>query len=436
MADNNNVRNNNIELRSEDVQDVMGQIPSWILRWGITAVAVIVIVIFVGCFFFRYPDTLSAPITVTTSSPPVEVYAKESGKLEKIMYRNCQRVHKDDVIAVIESTSEYGDVEKLQRYLKDWKIGKLSSSELYGYLQKNEWRLGDIQPAFVMFNNALHDYIILHRDKYYDSKLKMKATQGRIRIQIQKNRKLLEYLHSRQTSVASNIYTRDSILYAKKVKTGEEYDQSHLNYLQSRQSKINDIDSRTQEQLQELQDDENILDLRHQIMTDKDKIFISLRNAADQLITSIVKWEKQYVILSPLDGFINIMGNWSSNMNVSNGDLLLIILPTSSSSPVGNAKLPAVGAGKVQVGQSVIVKLNNYPENEFGYVRGNIQSLSSIPDKEGNYYVKIGFPAGLTTNYGKQLPQSKQMVGNAKIIVKNKRLIESFIEPLEQILHN
>ncbi len=436
MAETNNDRINKIELRSEEVQEVMGQVPSWILRWGITVIALILVVIVAGCFFFRYSDTLSAPITVTSSIPPVEIYAKVSGKMEKIMLNNRQSVRKNDVIAVIESTAEYGDVEDLQRHFTDWKQGKLRTSELYDYLQKREWVLGDIQPAFVMFNNALHDYTILYNDNYYSNKMYMKATQRQIRQQIQNNREQSEYLHSQQTSVAHNIYTRDSILYAKKVKTGEEYDQSHLNYLQSKQSKISDIDARAQEKMQELQDNEEILDLSHQVKTDKDKILVSLRNAADQFVTSIMNWKKQYVILSPVDGFINTMGNWNSNMSVSNGDLLLIVLPKSASLPIGKAKLPAVGAGKVQIGQSVIVRLNNYPYNEFGHVVGNIHSISAIPDKEGNYYVEISFPSGLKTNYGKQLPLSKQMLGEAKIIVKNKRLIESFIEPLEQIMHD
>ena len=188
--------------------------------------------------------------------------------------------------------------------------------------------------------------------------------------------------------------------------------------------------------MQELQENENILDLSHQVKTDKEKILISLRNTGDQLATSIINWKKQYVIVSPVNGFINTIGNWNSNMSVSNGDLLLIVLPKSASLPIGKAKLPAAGAGKVQIGQSVIIRLNNYPYNEFGHVVGNIHSISAIPDKDGNYYVEISFPSGLKTTYGKQLPLSKQMLGEAKIIVKNKRLIENFIEPLEQIMHN
>ena len=42
-----------IELRSEEVQEVMGQIPAWIVRWGITILFIVVLVLLVGSYFFR-----------------------------------------------------------------------------------------------------------------------------------------------------------------------------------------------------------------------------------------------------------------------------------------------------------------------------------------------------------------------------------------------
>ena len=33
-----------IELRSEAVQEVMGHVPSWIVRWGITVLSLVVLI--------------------------------------------------------------------------------------------------------------------------------------------------------------------------------------------------------------------------------------------------------------------------------------------------------------------------------------------------------------------------------------------------------
>ena len=39
-----------IELRSEAVQEVMGHVPSWIVRWGITVLSLVVLMLVVGSF--------------------------------------------------------------------------------------------------------------------------------------------------------------------------------------------------------------------------------------------------------------------------------------------------------------------------------------------------------------------------------------------------
>jgi len=49
-----------IELRSEEVQEVMGQIPAWIVRWGITLLFLVVVALLVGSCFFKYPDVITA----------------------------------------------------------------------------------------------------------------------------------------------------------------------------------------------------------------------------------------------------------------------------------------------------------------------------------------------------------------------------------------
>ena len=67
---------------------------------------------------------------------------------------------------------------------------------------------------------------------------------------------------------------------------------------------------------------------------------------------------------------------------------------------------------------------------------GLITAVSAIPDMDSNYFLEITFPNGLHTNYGKTLPPLKQMVGSAEIIVKDKRLIENLLEPIEKVLRD
>lgn len=73
-----------IELRSEEVQEVMGRVPPWILRWGIAVLLGILLILLCVSFFYRYPDVIAAEVTITTVDPPVSIIARATGKLDKI----------------------------------------------------------------------------------------------------------------------------------------------------------------------------------------------------------------------------------------------------------------------------------------------------------------------------------------------------------------
>ena len=98
--------------------------------------------------------------------------------------------------------------------------------------------------------------------------------------------------------------------------------------------------------------------------------------------------------------------------------------------------IPAQGSGKVHVGQRTIVRVLNFPDQEFGYLEGRVEHLSDTPDSNGRYVVHIRFDKGLVTNYGIQLPNTMQMQGSAEIITEDIRLIVRFFEPLKKILSN
>ena len=65
----------NLNLRSEEVQEILGRPPRWIVRVGISIIFVVVAGLFVGSYFLKHPDILPAPITVTTENLPAGVMA-------------------------------------------------------------------------------------------------------------------------------------------------------------------------------------------------------------------------------------------------------------------------------------------------------------------------------------------------------------------------
>ena len=54
-----------IDLHSKEVQDLLGRVPSWLIRNGIVMVIMLLMVLIVGSWFFKYPDIVTAPVVVS-----------------------------------------------------------------------------------------------------------------------------------------------------------------------------------------------------------------------------------------------------------------------------------------------------------------------------------------------------------------------------------
>ena len=109
-----------IELRSEEVQEVMGRVPPWILRWGIAVLLGILLILLCVSFFYRYPDVITAEVTITTLDPPVSIIARATGKLDKIYVENNSQVSADVPLAVIQNPARTEDILWLSLQVSEW----------------------------------------------------------------------------------------------------------------------------------------------------------------------------------------------------------------------------------------------------------------------------------------------------------------------------
>lgn len=87
------------------------------------------------------------------------------------------------------------------------------------------------------------------------------------------------------------------------------------------------------------------------------------------------------------------------------------------------AELPLTGSGKVKEGQEVNIKLENFPSEQFGLLRGKVTEISTLP-ADNKYRVKIEVENALTTTYHKALPFKQQLRGETEIITEDLRLLE------------
>ena len=70
------------------MQEILTRPPHALVRWGITVFFVVLALFFIGGCFFKYPDVISASITITTEHPPIWMVARGSGKIKEVYHKD------------------------------------------------------------------------------------------------------------------------------------------------------------------------------------------------------------------------------------------------------------------------------------------------------------------------------------------------------------
>ena len=83
---------------SEEAQSILGRAPSWVVRWGVTVVFCILAGIVLGCYFIKYPQTVTAPISITTINPPSDLAARYDGLLDTVCVSNGDTVRQGQLL--------------------------------------------------------------------------------------------------------------------------------------------------------------------------------------------------------------------------------------------------------------------------------------------------------------------------------------------------
>ena len=221
-----------IELRSEEVQEILGTPPKWMIRYGITLIFCIVGGLFIGSYFFKYPDILPATITVTTENLPADIIAKTSGKIDSLHVYDKQKVKQGDVLAVIENPANFQDVLLLMQSLKNFQI----KDSLFYPVVNGVLQLGDIQQTYFSFLRAYEDYRFFYDNRHYQKKIALLKKQIATQEKILAKTRIQVSLSAQQLKSARQLFAIDSALFNKDVISLSDFESSKSTYFQQEQS--------------------------------------------------------------------------------------------------------------------------------------------------------------------------------------------------------
>ncbi|HJV78975.1 MAG TPA: HlyD family efflux transporter periplasmic adaptor subunit [Paludibacter sp.] len=417
-----------IELRSEEVQEILSRPPHALIRYGISVICGVMIILFTGSFFFRYPDVVQGDVIITTENPPVWLVAKSTGKIKELLCCDKQYVNQGDVLAVIDNPALTSDVQLVNRLLS-----KVVVTDLNFYIPNEllfqSFELGTLQSNFSAFTKAAMNY-----DNFLTLNL---TTQEKSSVQKQivnrtvyaSNLQKQVEMKQRELAIAKSAYARDKSLFSQKIISASDMETAEQTYLNKQQELQQLQTSMSLENVESSQMKESVNKLSLQYLQEKHQLFSELKSAQRELLAAIENWQQSYLLVASQSGVVTFNTFWKRNQYINAGDKVFAIVSRKPGQLIGKIKVPASGSGKVKVGQMVNIKVAGYPYLEYGLLQAKTTGKSLVSTND-YYAVEVAFPKGLRSTVNKELKFTGELSGTAEVITENRTLIERIYTPL------
>lgn len=423
---------NDIELRSEEVQDILSDVPHWMIRWGSTLFCALILMLLIISWFVKYPDIIEGNAIITTQIPPQKEYAKITGKIQEILVVDNEEVKEETPLAILENTANFKDVYTLKSVLE--KIKSNNTSFTFPIDSLPMLFLGDIESDFALFENNYIQYTLNKKlqpfvNEGIANKISLSELNSRL-ISLRAQREL----NKAQLDFRKKDLDRNKALFEKGIVSAQDYENKQLEVLQSERDlkNMNLSISQIREAISGAQNTSQGTEFNK--TKEEMSLLKNVIQSFNQLKKSIRDWEMRYVLKSNINGKVTFLNFWDKNQTVNQGDLVFTIIPTESNSFIAKLKVPSLNSGKIKVGQDVNIKLQNYPDAEFGMLGGVVNNVSLIPDANGLYSVDVNLPEKLITSYNKEISFRQEMRGKAEIITEDLRLIERFFYQFKDLV--
>ncbi len=421
-----------IQLRSEEVQEILTRVPHWMIRWGNLLILVLVLLLLFLSWLIKYPDVIPAEAIVTTQIPPQKERARVTGKIESILVEDDQIVPEGTPLAILRNTANYQDVFTLKSIIDT--ISLNSKTFAFPIDDLPVLFLGDIETSFAIFENSYSEYLLNKELRPFSNEALANQISLSELYRRQESLKSQKKISKTELDFKKKDFERQKELYDKGVISAQEYESKRVEYLQFERNYENtDVQlSQNKESISSATKASRGTEINQR--KEEMNLYMKVLQSFNQLKKSIKDWELQFVLKSDMEGRVSFLNYRNENQTVNAGDVVFIIIPIEESSYIARIKAPSQNSGKIKVGQTANIRLENFPDNEFGTLKGKVKHISLLPDKDGLYLIDVELPEKLITTYNKEIPFKQEMRGVVEIITEDLRLIERFFYQFRTIM--
>jgi len=420
----------------EELNELIGNAPGWLLRSGIMLMALITISILGMSHLISYPDKIRANGIITTEHPPITLTAPNTDRIAEILKNDGDLVETGDHLLYLHNSADKEDMLSLMEWiaLHKYKIRPSTPSP------KGNLNLGPIQPAYAQLVLKLNEY---HRISEQTITRDQVNTLESEKLNISKLHNSIknEQLHFKsELAIAKKEHDRSAILYEQGLISTQELEIAEAKYQNfKRQEEAirksvvqNDVrsDQLTTEQLK--------------LIESRDDQLRQYEFAIQEVITNIVssyeEWASRYHITADIHGFVQYNNNLTNGYQLNPGTKIGHIIPhEENNNKYIKVEAPSIGIAKLQESNRAIVRIEAFPAKEYGLLEATTQDISIIPleqDDEYIYQIKIDIPDRIVTTYKKTIPYRPNLRVEVDLITKDQSILGRIFNQLRDIVIN
>jgi multidrug efflux pump subunit AcrA (membrane-fusion protein) len=406
---------------SDDILDILNESPRWIVRMGVTVISFILILFLAGTWFIKYPEVLKGAAVVSPDAPTIQVMTKSDGRLMRILVSDGAMVKKGDVLAEMENLSSLDHTRQIEQLLNSGRQFLKNQHAEIVFSGDTLWG-GDFQPLVARMEQNYRLYRWLMTDSYYEQKLasiQQQLSAQKKMITVNSRRKALNEAEFKNIAAA---YQTDQKLLEEGLYSKSEFLKRENEYLEKQRETTGMEEHTIKSQLNIAQLQSEYNSVMFEFETKKRDYLMAITESIQQLDQTLQAWKYRHLLTAPSDGKLVWLKTLAERQHVTANEALFSVLPEQRNY-LAMVEIPVRGLGKAAVGQKVVLKMDDYPYQEFGTLEGQVVAMAPSENIR-NYRLTVALPKGLTSSYQQPFYCKSEMAGTAEVVTQDLRLLE------------
>lgn len=423
----------------EELNDLIGKSPGWLLRSGITILFFVVFVIIAFTAIIKYPDKIVSTGILTSDSPPIGLMSLNHARVEKIIAPTGTIVEEGDPIIYLKNTTDLGDLDRIKKYIEEVDFNK--PTKVVRTVVPEVLSLGSMQQVYGQLYLTVREY-----QQIIGSRGTINQVNN-INEEIENigllNHSLLKEkdLYGKEKALLIRDLKRQTQLFEEGVISELDFEQkkSSVSQFERQYESLEKTSVQSNIRLEALETE--IVKLEEDRAKQLQQYQFKIAAIIEDLRMSMYDWEEMQYIKAEVSGVIELSDDIVEKSSLDAQTTFGYVIPDQADRKYAKVLITPQRRGEINIGNKCLLKLDAYPYKEYGLIVSEVGSLSRLSTKQTKelanlYEVIIPIEGEMITEYKDTIDYSPNMSLVAEIITEEKTLLFRIMSRFTDLLKN